>query len=96
MAKRAKMVMSHGLLHGFVFVRILKAVTKKKLGRLASETVLQQIGNFAVSANHCQKMEPVQVYKLIKVKGKSASKKRSASKSKSANQTKSAKRAKSI
>jgi surface protein len=79
------------------YIYKLKAVTGKKLGRLASETVLQQIGNFAVSANHCQKMEPVQVYKLVKVKGKSASKKRSASKSKSGNHTtRSAKRAKSI
>jgi surface protein len=71
------------------YIYKLKAVSEKKLGRLASETVLQQIGNFAVSANHCQKMEPVQVYKLIKVKGKSASKKRSASKSKSAKRAKS-------
>ena len=71
------------------YIYKLKAVTGKKLGRLASETVLQQIGNFAVSANHCQKMEPVQVYKLIKVKGKSASKRKSASKSKSGSQTRS-------
>jgi surface protein len=79
------------------YIYKLKAVTGKKLGRLASETVLQQIGNdFAVSANHCQQMEPVQVYKLIKVKGKSASKRKSASKPKSANQTRSAKRAKSL
>jgi surface protein len=79
----------------------LKPIKDKKLGRLASETVLQQKGaDFAVSANHCQNMVPVQVYKLIKVKGKSASKKRnnskkrSASKTVSANQTRSAKRTK--
>jgi surface protein len=85
----------------------LKPIKDKKLGRLASETVLQQKGaDFAVSANHCQNMEPVQVYKLIKAKGKSASKtrnnsknrnnskKRSASKTVSANQTRSAKRTK--
>ena len=71
------------------YIYKLKAVTGKKLGRLASETVLQQIGNYAVSGNHCQKMEPVQVYKLIKVKGKSASKKKSASKSRSAKHAKS-------
>ena len=79
------------------YIYKLKAIKGKKLERLASETVLQQKGiDYAVSANHCQKMEPVQAYKLIKVKGKSASKKRSVSKSKSANQTRSAKSAKSI
>ena len=79
------------------YIYKLKAVTGKKLGRLASESVLQQQGiNYAVSANHCQKMEPVQVYKLIKVKGKSVSKKKSASQPKSASKTRSAKRAKSI
>ena len=78
------------------YIYKLKAITKKKLGRLASETVLQQIGNYAVSGNHCQNMEPVQVYKLIKVKAKNASKKKSASKPKSASKTKSARRAKSI
>ena len=79
----------------------LKPIKDKKLERLASETVLQQKGaNFAVSANHCQNMAPVQVYKLIKAKGKSVSKKRNAStkrtasKSESSSQTRSAKRAK--
>ena len=78
------------------YIYKLKAITGRKLERLASETVLQQIGNYAVSGNHCQKMEPVQVYKLIKVKAKSASKKRSASKSQSGSQTRSAKRAKIV
>jgi surface protein len=67
------------------YIYKLKAIKGKKLERLASETVLQQKGDdYAVSANHCQNMEPVQVYKLIKVKGKSASKKKSSNKTKSA------------
>ena len=62
------------------YIYKLTPINNKKLDRLASETVLQRKGDdYAVSANHCQIMEPVQVYKLIKVKGK----KRSASKPKS-------------
>jgi surface protein len=71
----------------------LTPINNKKLDRLASETVLQKKGvDYAVSSNHCQNMEPVQVYKLIKVKGK----KRSASKQKSSNKTKSVNTAKSV
>ena len=83
------------------YIYKLIPIKNKKLDRLASKTVLLQKGvDFAVSANHCQNMTPVQVYKLIKVKGKIASKKRSAikkrsaSKTVSANQTRNAKRTK--
>ena len=77
------------------YIYKLIPIKNKKLDRLASKTVLLQKGvDFAVSANHCQNMAPVQVYKLIKVKGKNASKKRSASKTVSANQTRNAKRTK--